>query len=101
MPIYVKYVLPYVLCSNIQIASLLMTETTNDPPQNARLFERQQHDNMPDEYFLYNKKLLTRYGLVFYDDRIIVPKNLRTTVISLLLKGHPAINKMLLAARHF
>ena len=35
------------------------------------------------------------------EDRIIVPKNLRTTVISLLHKRHPAINKMTLAARHF
>ena len=28
-------------------------------------------------------------------------KNLRTTIISFLHKGHPAINKMSLAARHF
>ena len=35
------------------------------------------------------------------EDKIVVPTNLRTTVISLLHKGHPAINKMTLAARHF
>ena len=35
------------------------------------------------------------------EDSIIVPKILRTTVISLLHKGHPAINKMTLAARNF
>ena len=35
------------------------------------------------------------------EDRIIVPKILRTTVISLLHKGQPVINKMTLAARHF
>ena len=43
----------------------------------------------------------SRFGLVFMEDKNVVPKNLRTTVISLLHKGHPAINKMTLAARHF
>ena len=82
---------------------LLMTETTNDPSLLKTLvcLERQQHDNIPKEYFIYKKKLSSRYGLVFYEDKIIVPKNLRTTVISLLHKGHPAINKMSMAARPF
>ena len=80
-----------------------MTETTDDPSLLKSLvcLERQQHENIPDEYSLYRKKLSTRYGLVFYEDRTIVPKNLRTTVISLLHKGHPAINKMSMAAKHF
>ena len=56
---------------------------------------------MPEEYQTYKKKLSSRFGLVFIEDKIIVPKNLRETVISLLHKGHPAINKMTLAARHF
>ena len=82
---------------------LLMTETTNDPKLLKTLvcLERQQYDNIPDEYTPYKKKLSTRYGLVFYEDKIIVPINLRTTVISLLHKGHPAINKMTLSAKHF
>ena len=82
---------------------LLMTETTNDPSLLKTLvcLERQQHDNIPEEYFIYKKKLSSRYGLVFYEDKIIVPKNLRTTIISLLHKGHPAIDKMSMAARHF
>ena len=63
--------------------------------------ERQQQVNIPEESITYRKKLSTSYGLVFYEDRINVPKNLLTTVISLLHKGHPAINKMSVAARHF
>ena len=55
--------------------------------------ERQQQEIMPEDKLLYKKRLSTRYGLVFYEDRIIVPKNLRRTVISLLRKGHPAITK--------
>ena len=45
--------------------------------------------------------LSTRYDLVFFEDKIIVPLNLRTTVINLLHKGHPAINMMTLSAKHF
>ena len=82
---------------------LLMNETTNDPSLLKTLvcLERQQHEMIPEEYQTVRRKLSSRFGLVFMEDRIIVPKNLRTTVISLLHKGHPAINKMTLAARHF
>ena len=82
---------------------LLMNETTNDPTLLKTLvcLERQQHDQIPDEYLPHKKKLLSRFGLVFIEDKIIVPKNLRTTIISLLHKGHPAINKMTAAARRF
>ena len=80
-----------------------MTETTNYPNLLKTLvcLERQQHDLIPEEYQSHKKKLSSRFGLVFIEDKIIVPKNLRTTIISLLHKGHPAINKMSLAARHF
>ena len=78
-------------------------ETTNEPSLLKTLVcvERQQHENMPEEYLLYKKKLSTRHGLGFYEDRIIVTPNLRTTVISLLHKGHRAISKMSMAVRHF
>ena len=80
-----------------------MTETTNDPKLLKTLvcLERKQHDSIPEEYNQYKRKLSTRYGLVFFEEKIIVPANLRTTVISLLHKGHPAINKMTIAAKHF
>ena len=82
---------------------LLMTETTNDLNLVKTLvcLERQQHDFIPEEYQPHKKKLSSRFGLVFIEDKIIVPKKLRTTIINLLHKGHPAINKMSLAARHF
>ena len=56
--------------------------------------EGQTTTQVPDEYKEYNKNLSTRFGVIFYDDKIIVPKNLRNTVITLLLKGHPSINRM-------
>ena len=82
---------------------LLMTETTNDKSLLKTLvcLERQQHELTPEEYLSYRRKLSSRFGLVFMEDKIVVPKNLRTTVINLLHKGHPAINKMTLAARLF
>ena len=43
----------------------------------------------------------TRFGVVFYNDKIVIPKPLRKTVILLLHKGHPAINKMTHAAKPF
>ena len=82
---------------------LLVTETTNDPILLKTLvcLERQQHELIPEEYKMHRKQLSSRFGLVFIEDKIIVPKNLRANVISLLHKGQPAINKMTLAARHF
>ena len=47
------------------------------------------------------EKVSTIYLLVFYEDRIIVPKNLRTTVISLHHKRHLILNRMTMTARHF
>ena len=75
---------------------LLMNETTNDPTLLKTLVcrERQQHDQIPDEYLPYKKRLSSQFGLVFIEDKFIVPKNLRTMIISLLHKGHPAINKI-------
>ena len=79
-----------------------MTETTNDPKLLKTLvcLERKQFDSVSEEYNQYKRKLSTRYGLVFFEEKIIVPANLRTTVITLLHNGHPAINKMTMAAKH-
>ena len=81
--------------------ALLIKETTNDEMLLKTLvcLERQQFEQMPEDYRIFRNRLSTRFGLVFYEDSIIVPRNLRTTVITLLHKGHPAINKMNLAAK--
>ena len=63
-----------------------------DIAENTSL-ERQQRDQIPDEYLPHEKRLSRRFGLVFIKDKIIVPKNLRTTIISLLHKGHPPSTK--------
>ena len=54
---------------------LLMTETTNDPTLLKTLvsLERQQHELIPEEYQMHKRKLSSRFGLVFIEDKIIVP----------------------------
>ena len=76
--------------------SLLMRETTNDETLVKTLvcLERQQYDQIPAELRIYKKKLSTRYGLLFYEDRIVIPNNLKNQIIAMLHKGHPSIVKM-------
>ena len=81
----------------------IATETTNDKKLLKTLvcLERRTLEQIPDEYKPCHKQPSTRFGMVFYDDRIIIPKSLRTTIIMLLHKGHAAINKMTKAAKTF
>ena len=78
-------------------------ETTDDEKLLKTLvcLERSTLEQIPEEYKTYQRHLSTRFGVVFYDDRIIIPKSLRTTIIMLLHKGHAAINKMTAAAKPF
>ena len=71
-------------------------ETTNDEKLLKTLvcIERKTMEQIPEEYKGYKKHLSTRFGVVFYDDKIIIPQ-------TLLHKGHPAINKMSAAAKPF
>ena len=78
-------------------------ETTNDEKllKTLVLLERRNFEQIPAEYRQFKNNFSSRFGIVFYDDKIIIPKPLRQTVIMLLHKGHPAINKMNHAARLF
>ena len=81
----------------------IATEKTNDEKLLKALvcLERRTLEQIPDDYKPYHKQLSTRFGVVFYDDRNIIPKSLRTTIIMLLHKGHAAIKKMTPAAKPF
>ena len=82
---------------------IIATETTNDKNLLRTLvcLERRTLEQIPDEYKPYQKQLSTIFGVVFYDNRIIIPKALRTTIILLIHKGHAVINKMTAAAKPF
>ena len=64
-------------------------ETTNDENLLKSLvgLERQTLNQIPEEYKPYTTNLSTRFGVVFYKDKIIVPRNLGSTIIILLHKG--------------
>ena len=81
----------------------IVKETTNDEKLLKTLLclERRTLEQVPEENKSYQKQLSTRFGVVFYDDRSIIPKYLRTIIIMLLHKGHAAINKMTAAAKPF
>ena len=81
----------------------IATETTNDEKLSKFLIclERRSIIQIPEEYSHYRKQLSTRFGVVFFEDRIIIPESLRNTIIMQLHKGHPAINKMTPAAKPF
>ena len=78
-------------------------ETTNDEKLLSTLvcLERRTMEQIPEENKSYQKQLSTRFCVVFYDNQIIIPKSLRTTIIMVLHKGHAAINKMTAAAKPF
>ena len=76
-------------------------ETTNDEKLIKTLLclKRRSYEQIPDEYKEHHKNMSIRFGVVFYNDKIVIPKPLRKTVILLLHKGHSAINKMTHAAK--
>ena len=64
--------------------------------------ERRTVEQIPEEIKPHQKQLSTRFGAVVYDDRIIILlEALTTTINTLLLKVHVAINKMTTAAKPF
>ena len=78
-------------------------ERTNDEKLLKMLvcLERRTLEQIPDVYKSYQKQLSTRFGVLFYDARIFIPKSFRTTFIMLLHNGHAVINKMTAAAKPF
>ena len=55
---------------------LLTKETCNDATLLKTLvcLERQQPEEIPEDYKIFKNKLSTRFGLVFFEDNIVVPK---------------------------
>ena len=63
--------------------------------------ERQTSAQRPEAYEEHLKRLSTRFGFLFNDDKIRIPQAIRRAVITLLYKSHPAISKMSAAAKPF
>ena len=56
--------------------------------------ERQNIEEIFYPYRPHRYHLTTRFGLLFYNDKIVIPEAMRTTTIAMLLQGHPSADKM-------
>ena len=63
--------------------------------------ETGRSDNIFYPYHPHREYLTTRFGLLFYNDKIIIPEELRSTLIAMLLQGHVSVNKMDQSAEAF
>ena len=63
--------------------------------------EKDQLENIFYPYRPHRSHLTTRFGLLFYNDKIVVPQAMRTTIIAMLHQGHPSTTKMDQSAEAF
>ena len=75
---------------------LLVDETARDIKiLNAiAAFEKQQLDSIFYPYRPHRLHLSTRFGLLFYNNKIVIPENMRTTIIAMLHHVNIAAAKM-------
>ena len=80
----------------------LTSKTANDP-QLSRVrnsMRREDRETNPDSYRTVFDKLSIRRGLVFVDDQIVVPIDLRRQLLDILHFGHSNITKMTSEAKY-
>ena len=63
--------------------------------------EKDQLESIFFPYRQHRSHLTTRFGLLFYSDKIVVPEAMRTTIIAMLHQGHPSTTKMDQSAEAF
>ena len=75
---------------------LLVDETARDIKMLNVIaaIESQQPDSIFYPYRTHRSHLSTRFGLLFYNDRIVFPENMRTTLVAMLHHGHTSAGKM-------
>ena len=56
--------------------------------------DKEQPEDIFYPYRPHRSHLTTRFSLLFYNGKIIIPENMRTTVIAMLHQGHPSATKM-------
>ena len=81
----------------------LISKTAIDPEMTRvrTSVRREERDSAPEGYRAVFDKLSVRWGLVFVDDQIAVPIDLRRRPIEILHFGHSGITKMLSDAKIF
>ena len=81
----------------------IIKETSRDREMIATMIglEKGDENSIPDTYFRQYKQLSTRWGIIFLDDRIIIPSGMRDNILNALPFGHPGETKMLQDAKIF
>ena len=74
---------------------VLVEETARDEKiLNAiTAIEKQNIEEIFYPYRPHRYHLTTRFGLPFYNDKIVIPEAMRTTIIAMLYQGHPSVDK--------
>ena len=75
---------------------LLVDETARDVKilNTIAAIEKQQLESIFYPYRPHRLHLSTRIGLLFYNDKIVIPENMRSTIITMLRQGHISTAKM-------
>ena len=78
---------------------LLVDETARDIKilNGIAAIEKQQLDSILYPYRPHRLHLSTRFGLLIYNDKIVIPENMRTTVTAMLHHGHISVQSLLVA----
>ena len=82
---------------------LLVEETAQDAKILDAIIalEAGKEDGIFYPYRPHREHLETRFGLLFYNDRIVIPEAMRSTIIAMLHSDHVSINKMDKSAKAF
>ena len=75
---------------------MLVDETARDVKILSAIaaLEKNQPEDLFYPYHPHRNHLTTRIGLMFYNDKIVIPEAMRTTIIAMLHQGHPSAAKM-------
>ena len=76
--------------------ALLVDETARDIKilNTIAAIEKQHLESIFYPYRPHRLHLSTRFGLLFYNDKIVIPENMRSTIIAMLHQGHISTAKM-------
>ena len=75
---------------------LLVDETARDVKilNTIAAIEKQQLESLFYPYRPHRLHLSTRFGLLFYNDKIVIPENMRSTIIVTRHQGHTSTAKI-------
>ena len=76
--------------------NMLAFESSIDEQINRTItaLEDDQPTTIRPPFNIHSPHLNTRFGLLFYNDKIVIPEHIRNSVLAILHQGHVSITKM-------